>query len=127
MYTSEQTLQALAELDPDYQAFIAQLPDEIAKSTDSLPDGLAYDVLNLLRAERPELSAWFDMQSTGQLPSKSVVGTVMGVGSVLGAIVFLLRSHIKFEGSKFYFEHEPAENSLIEKVLDIISTVIGVK
>jgi len=119
MPTPEQTLEALASLDPDYPAFAAQLPDELKRFAKPLPDGLAADVIILLRAERPELSKWLDMPASGAPPAKFSADseTVM----LLAAILFLLRTHIKFEGKDFLFEHKPMDSDLLKKVLDALN------
>jgi hypothetical protein len=41
--------------DINFTVFVASLPSEIAKSTEPLPEGLAEDVLAVLKTERLEL------------------------------------------------------------------------
>jgi len=127
MPNPEQTLQALAKIDTDYQVFIAQLPDEIASVANPLPAGFADDVISLLRAERPELSKWFDMQQSNPPPSKLIVDSAIGAGFALAAIVFLLRTHIRIEGKHFFIEHKPEDVSLLTKVLDVLRGILGGK
>ena len=47
--TPEQTLQSLAQGDPDFQSYIAALPADFTAAYAPLPDGLAEDVLTLVR------------------------------------------------------------------------------
>ena len=56
MLTPEQTLQTLADLDPDFPAFAASLPPEFTRLDRPHPAGLAEDIITLLRTESPELS-----------------------------------------------------------------------
>ena len=117
MTTLEQKLQTLACLDPDYPAFASDLPPEaLCVGDNPLPDGLAEDVIALLRAERPELSDWLDAQPTTAASAKMGVDPLAAAG-VLAAILFLLRSHIKIKGKYFTFEHKPMDNDLLGKVL----------
>ena len=116
MLKQEQTLQTLAQLDPDYPAFAAALPPEVTGTIEPLPEGLANDVLALLQAERPELSGWLAARSATSPPDR-FLDPLMAAGT-LTAILFLLRSHIKIEGKYFSFEHKPMESDLLKSVLD---------
>jgi len=124
MPTPEQTLHSLAELDPDYSAFMAQFPDELTYTTEPLPEGFADDVVSLLRAERPELSKWFDMHQSNSPPAKLFIDTAIGVGLALVAIVFLLRTHIKIEGTHFSIEHKPIDSDSLAKILDVLRDIL---
>ena len=124
MPTTEQMLHSLAELDPDYSAFMAQLPDGLTGVTEPLPEGFAGDVISLLRAERPELSKWFDMQQSNPPPSRLLIDTAIGAGLALVAIVFLLRTHIKIEGTHFSIEHKPIDSDSLTKILDILRDIL---
>ena len=123
MTTPEQTLQALADLDPDYPAFAAALPPEISHSGAPLPEGLAEEVTALLRAERPELSVWLDARAAGRTDRLAV--DPLAAAGVLTAIVFLLRSHIRIEGKHFSFIHEPEDVGLVKSVLEKLSSLLG--
>ena len=125
MPTPEQTLQNLARLDPDYPAFEAQSP-KLLNVTEPLPDGLAADILNLLRIERPELSKWLDMQPPNSPPAKFFTGSAAETGLLVAAL-FLLRTHIKVEGTNFLFEHKPMDNDLLKKILDTLRDFWGNK
>jgi len=118
MPTHEQIFQNLAGLDPDYPAFVAQLPNELTRAAEPMPEGLAEDMLALLRAERPELSEWLDKPSAP--PSRFLVESAAGVGWLL-AILFLLRAHIKFEGANYLIEIKPMDSDLLKKILDMLS------
>jgi len=124
MPTPEQTLQSLAELDPDYTAFMAQFPYELTDVTEPLPEGFADDVISLLRTERPELSKWFDMHKSNHPPDKLFVDTAIGAGLALAAIVFLLRSHIKIEGTHFSIEHKPIDSDSLAKILGVLRNIL---
>jgi hypothetical protein len=123
MTTPEHTLQTLAELDPNYATFAAALPSLDHART--LPEGFAEAVVALVGEERPEFSPWLDAQ-TSQVSTRMVVDPITAVG-VLAAIVFLLRSHIRIEGDHFLFEHQPIENDLLGKVLDVLKSLLGGK
>jgi len=123
MRTPEQTLQALARLDPDFDTFAADFSPELTGADASLPEGLAEEVIDLLRDERPELSGWLDASESAP-PGKFAIDPLVAAG-VMTSIVFLLRSHIKFEGKHFSFEHEAMDSETIRKVLDFLSTVMG--
>jgi len=127
MPTPEQTLHSLAELDPDYSAFMAQLPDELTGVTEPLPEGFADDVISLLRAERPELSKWFDMQQSNPPPAKLLINTAIGAGLALAAIVFLLRTHIEIKGKHFTLKHEPIDSESLAKILDVLRDILSGK
>ena len=116
MLKQEQTLQTLAQLDPEYLAFAASLPPEMSDATETLPEGLADDVLALLQAERPGLSGWLAAQSATSPPDRFL--DPLTAAGTLTAILFLLRSHIKIEGKYFSFEHKPMESDLLKTVLD---------
>ncbi|MCL2880983.1 MAG: hypothetical protein FWF29_12135 [Treponema sp.] len=124
MPTPEKMLHSLAELDPDYSAFMEQLPDELTDVTEPLPEGFADDVISLLRAERPELSKWFDMQQSNPPPAKLFIDTAIGAGLALAAIVFLLRTHIKIEGTHFSIEHKPIDSDSLAKILDVLRDIL---
>ena len=125
MTTTEKTLQALALLDPDFPAFAAALTsEELQIANSALPEGLAEDVTTLLRTERPELSGWLDAQPSTQPKDKLAVDPLAAAG-VLAAILFLLRSHIKFKGKHFTFEHKPMESELLKAVLNKLSLMFG--
>ena len=126
MPTTEQKLLALAQLDSDYSAFTASLPVGLAGADAQLPDGLAEDVLALLQAERPELSDLLNAQLPASPPSKAAVDP-LALSAVLGAILFLLQSHIKIEGENFIFEHPPIDNDLLKRILDNIMAFLGIK
>jgi len=119
MPTPEQTLQKLAGLDLDYPAFIAKLPAELTQTTKPLPEGLADDMLALLREERTELSEWLDKQSDDSPPDKFCIDP--GSGLALAAILFLLRTHIRFTGPHFIIEHKPMDSDLLKKVIDTLN------
>jgi len=128
MTTPEQTLQTLATLDPDYPAFIASLPPNILPTTvTSLPNGMAEDIISLLKTERPELTPWLDSHSAAPTSAKQAFGPLETTAIVLGAILFLLRSHIKIQGEHFLFEHKPMNNTLLGKVLDKLAVLLGGK
>ena len=125
MTNAEKTLQSLALLDPDYPAFAASIrPDELHIIDTTLPEGLANDVTALLRIERPELSGWLDAQLSAQPQDKLAVNLLAAAG-VMTAILFLLRSHIKFEGKRFSFEHKPMDNELLKAVIDKLTLLFG--
>ena len=124
MTNHEYTLRTLARLDPDFPGFAAALPPELDSADTALPSGLAGDVLTLLRAERPELSGWLDAQGSAAPPETLVVDPLAAV-SVLAAVLFLLRSHIKVEGKHFSFEHKPMGDDLLTKVLDALKSLLG--
>jgi len=123
MRTPEQTLQSLAQLDPDFAAFTASFPQELAGADNALPNGLAEDVIALLCTEQPELSSWLDASASAP-PEKFAVDPLLAAG-VVTSILFLLRSHIKIEGKHFSFEHQPMDNDLLKKVLDSVSSIMG--
>ena len=122
MSNLEQTIQTLARLDPDYQAFIAALPPDV--SDIDLPGGLVDDVADLLQRENPELFSRILAQpprsrSLEKFGIDPLVATV-----TLAAILFLLRTHIKIVGKNFIFEHKPMDNKLLEKVLDTLKSIL---
>ena len=121
MTTTEQTLRTLATNDPDFPRFAAALPPELADHA-ALPDTLSEDVLAVLRRERPELAPWLDAQKGASAAKFSVDPETFGI---LAAILFLLRSHIKIEGSKFLIEHKPMGDELLKKVLDTLASLSG--
>jgi len=126
MTTPEQTLQTLAALDPDYPAFAAALPPEALPAGHApLPEGFAEDVIALLETQRPELSPWLGLSPSTPVPEKMAVD-LLGV-SVLAAILFLLRTHIKIKGKHFIIEHKPMGDALLEKVLGKLSSLLGDK
>ena len=56
----------------------------------------------------------------------------MTAGAVLTCAMFLLGSHIKFEKDKdgktvFKFEHKPAENDLLLKIVEALSKLLDGK
>ena len=125
MTTPEQILQTLARIDPDYPAFAAALPPETLRVADELlPEGLAEDVIALLKAERPELSGWIDAQSRAEPPEKLAVDPLAAAG-VLAAILFLLRLDIKIKGKHFSIVHKRMESELLAKVLDKLGLLFG--
>jgi len=124
MSTPEHTLLTLARIDPDYPTFAAEIPPEITDTKEQLPEGLADDVIALLQTERPELSAWLKAQSSTSPPDKFTLDPLTAAGT-LTAILFLLRSHIKFEGKRFSFEHKPMDSDLLKKVLDKLGFLVG--
>ncbi|MCL1873646.1 MAG: hypothetical protein FWF85_05975 [Clostridiales bacterium] len=126
MLKQEQTLQTLAQLDPDYLAFAAALPPEMSGAAETLSEGLVDDVLALLQAERPELSGWLAGQSTPAPPDRFILDPLTAAGT-LTVILFLLRSHIKIEGKYFSFEHKPMESDLLKTVLDKLGPFMGAK
>ena len=126
MTKQEKTLQTLARLDPGYPAFAAALPPELTNAAGSLPEGLAADVLALLQAERPELSAWLAAQSAAAPPDRFILDPLTAAGT-LTAILFLLRSHIKIKGKHFSFEHKPIDSDLLKTVLDKLGFIMGAK
>jgi len=118
-----QVLQTLARLDLDFPNFAAALPPEIARMEADLPPALSENVLALLRAERPELAPWLDAQDGAPAPADTL-GPLEAAGA-MAAVLFLLRSHIKIKrvpGGKWYFlfEHAPAGNDLLQKVLETL-------
>jgi len=126
MTTSEQILQSLARLDPDFPAFAEALPPELLGTGEALPEGLAEDMIAWLRARRPELSSWLEAQEGRQSaapPGKFAVEPLAAAG-VLAAILFLLRSHIKFKGKNFSFEHKPIDKDLL-KVWEQLALLLG--
>ena len=125
MTTPDQTLYNLARLDPDYPAFAAAFSPERIRADDAPVADLADDVIEWLRAERPELSAWLDEQPSAP-PGRFGIDPLAAAGA-LTAILFLLRSHIRFEGKRFFFEHKPEDSDVIKKVLDKLSGILGGK
>ena len=121
--TPEQTLQSLAQLDPDYPIFTAALPSEFTGADSALPAGLAEDVIALLRTEQPELSGWLDEQPSASL-DKLAVDPLLTAGA-LAAILFLLRSHIKITGKQIFFEHKPMDSDLLGKVIEKLASFMG--
>jgi hypothetical protein len=136
MTSPEQTLQFLAGLDPDYLAFVDDCSLESVLSNTPYSDSLVEDVLSLLRDERPDLSVWLDTQpgfpmTTPQIEQTFAVDPITTAG-VLAAIVFLLRTHIKYERTKngkwsFRIEHKPAEDGLLKRVLDSLDSLLNGK
>ena len=126
MFTPEQTLQNLARLDPDFPAFAALLPNELTRAAETLPEGLAADILTLLREERPELSKWLDAQPSSPPPAKFIVESATGVGLLLAAL-FLVRTHIKVEGVNFKIEIKPMSSKLLIKVLETFKDILSSK
>jgi len=86
---------------------------------------LAEDVLTLLRTERPGLDA---LTAQMDAPPAAFGSPIATVGAAAAAL-FLLRSHIKIIRSAagkwtFKFEHKPADNDLLKKVLDALKGVL---
>jgi len=125
MPTPEQTLQTLANLHPDYPTFAKSLPNELTHTTKPLPQGLATDVLTLVKRESPELSKFLDMQQDTHQPSKFFPGATTVLPLV--AILFLLRSHIKLELPNFTLEHKPMGDDLFKKIIDTLNKYMGSK
>lgn len=125
-----QILQTLARLDPDFPNFAAALPPEVARMEAALPPALSEDVLALLRAERPELAPWLDAQSGAPAPADHLGVGLLGAAGILTPMLFLLRAHIQLTRTPdgkwdFQFEHKPADNDLLQKVLDTLKGFLG--
>jgi len=125
MLTTEQALQTLASHHPDYQAFAESLPGELKRNIDPFPEGLAEEVLALVKKESPEISKFLDMQQENHEPRKFFPGAELILP--LGAMLFLLRSHIKIDLPYFSLEHKPAKDKLLEKILDTLNKHVGKK
>jgi len=127
MLTPEQTLQTLADLDPDFPAFAASLPPELARADHILPEDLAADVVALLRAESPELAGWMDALPNAP-QHKMAAGTLATIGT-LAAILFVLRSRfkvdIRFRGVHILIDYKPIRSEQLLKILHDLSSFWG--
>ena len=129
MTTPTQTLQTLAHLHPDYPTFTAALPPELTHPQAPLPEGLAADVLALLIEEQPELQSWLEARQSA--PPDKLLLDPLQVHELI-AILFLLRSRIKFERAKdgrwsLSWALEPNGAGLIKTIWDKLSTLFGGK
>jgi len=79
-------------------------------------------MVTLLNEEHPELVKWFD----SPLQVKFGVDPLAAVWP-LAAIMFFLRSHIKFKDGKFTFEYKPMDSDLLKIVLDKLGQLFSIK
>jgi len=125
MTQPNQALQSFATHDPAFAAFAAELPAALMQT--ELPPELLDDVTALLCAERPEFDLWANMPDVAQ--DRYAVGAIAASAATLAAVVFLLRSRIKLQRKEdgawsFLFEHKPADNDLMKRVLDALEGII---
>lgn len=122
LYSLAQGSEGYREAAAEYEAL---LPEEAA-----LPEGLAADVLRYL-SQDPETAEAVDYYSRSQAETRAFgAELILTAGAVLGSVMFLLGSHIKFEKDKkgktvFKFEHKPAENDLLLKIVDALSKLLN--
>jgi hypothetical protein len=123
MTNDELLLQTLAQADPQFASFEADLPPAVAQA--DLPADLLTDLIAALPTERPDLTeplaTW-----TGTPPQSY---SVIALTGTLAAALFLLRSRIEFKRDtdgnwSFSFKHLPANNSLLEKLLDVVKGIL---
>jgi len=122
--TPEQTLQTLAHLHPDYPTFAKNFPTNILPTTNPLPEGLAADVLTLIKKESPELASFIDAPQASQ-PTKFFPGAETVLPLV--AILFLLRSHIEIKLPGVTIVQPPMGDKLVEKIIDMLGKYMGGK
>jgi len=125
MMETKQALQTFAAHDPAFASFAAELPEGLAQR--ELPPELLADAADLLRAERPEFASWMDRPDRPQ--EQFSVGAIIASAATLAAVVFLLRSRIKIQRKEdgawtFLFEHKPADNDLMKRVLGALEGII---
>jgi len=125
MTQHEKDLQSFAAHAPAFAAFAAGLPVELAAA--ELPPELLADTTALLRAEQPEFDLWVNRPQNPQEVYSA--GAIIAGAATLAAVVFLLRSRIKFQRKAdgtwtFLFEHKPADNDLMKRVLEALEGII---
>ncbi|MCL2337408.1 MAG: hypothetical protein FWC60_08315 [Firmicutes bacterium] len=151
MTNAEQTIKFLARLDPDYHTFVSDLPPELSHTTTALPEGLAEEVVALLRAEQPKLFEKLDIHAdaspgrpgfdplSGDHVTKGMVTAIPLLAAptlsvaLVSAIIFLLQTHFKIDinivGNHFIIDHPPIDNEQLKSVLDkldkLLSTISG--
>lgn len=124
---AERILYSLAQSSEGYREaeYAALLPEEAA-----LPVGLAADVVRYL-SQDPETAeavacCSHNLEETRAFGAELIVTA----GAVLGSVMFLLGSHVRFEKDKegktsFKFEHKPAENELLLKIVEALSKLLN--
>ena len=128
MNANEQIILKLARLDPDFPKFEASFPADVLRQTGApLPDGLADDIIVLLKNERSDLGTWLDAQACATEveaePAQMAIDPLAAAG-VLAAIVFLLGSYIEYRGNKFRFIKKPTDSEILMKILDKLMEIL---
>lgn len=124
LYSLAQGSEGYREAEAEYAAL---LPEEAA-----LPERLAADVLRYL-SQDPETAEAVDYYTRSQEETRAFgAELILTAGAVLSCAMFLLRSHIKFEKDKegktvFKFEHKPADNDLLVKIVDALAKLFDGK
>ena len=113
---------------PEAEAeYAALLPAEV-----ELPEGLAADVVSYL-SQDPETAEAVAYYSHNEEETRAFgAELILTAGAVLTCAMFLLGSHIKFEKDKegktvFKFEHKPAENDLLLKIVEALGKLFDAK
>ncbi len=121
---AQNILYSLAKGSEGYREAEAELA-ALVPAEAKLPEGLAADVLTYL-SQDPETAEAVDYYSHNQEEIRAFGGElILTAGAVLTCAMFLLGSHIKFEKDKegktmFKFEHKPADNDLLLKIVDAL-------
>lgn len=124
LYSLAQGCEGYREAAAEYAAL---LPRDAA-----LPEGLAAEVLDYLSRD-PETAEAIDWYTRSREETRAFGGELLlTAGAVLTCAMFLLRSHIKFEKDKegktvFKFEHKPADNDLLVKIVDALAKLFDGK
>jgi len=118
MTTKQSHLQTLATSNPDWPTFASTLPPTFLKTESPIPQQLTEDVAALLRTENPELVIYLD-NPPPYMQSLNIIPTMLTVG----ALLFLLRTHISFERTangkwSFRIEHTGMSDELVKKIIE---------
>ena len=119
MTINQSNLQTLATSNPHWQSFASTLPPALLTAETPLPSQLAEDTANLLRATHPELIPYLDSPPPSRMQTLNPIPIIF----TIGALLFLLRTHISFERSEsgkiiFRAEHKGMDNELVIKIID---------
>jgi len=122
MMTPEQSLQYLAQMDPEFEDFCAELSSELAGADNELPEGLTDSVIAMLDTEQPENAEW--IKKIHNNPTATFAIDPILAAGIVTSMLFILRSRIKIKGDKFSFEHKPMDNELIKSVFDSFTALL---
>ena len=126
--TNQEIIELLATRDPKWQSFYSELPVSLQTITTQIPKQLVDDVVTLLNAKRPELSVYISRlkQEPLQTFDKGKTGNQIKTILTIGAILFLLQTHILIErpidgGFQIKIEHHAMGDELVEKIVESIN------
>ena len=125
MATPKQILQILAQSNPDFPAFSSGLGSE--KAATQLPPELLADILAILSEDPQQAIAMTALSQTADTSKSFMTG---GEVTILLAVAFLLRTHLKVERGtngkwKFLAEYKPGDSKLLTTLLQKLEAWMG--